>query len=119
MFARIAAKDWNLVVIEAGLGGEMTRRLARIGSAVFLGGEVLTTRPSPEELVEFTQSYLHTRSAEVGLGVVIFPGEKKQDFNMVLITPQETQQITRSYGGPPQYVSRWALNHGLNLIRKL
>jgi competence/damage-inducible protein CinA-like protein len=115
----VAAKGWKLVVMEAGLGGEMTRRLAKIGSTVFQGGEVLTARPSPEELLAFTQSYLHSRNAEVGLGVVIYPGEKKQDFNMVLITPQETQQLSRSYGGPPQYVSRWALNHGLNLIRKL
>jgi len=115
----VAERDWKLVVVEAGLGGNMTRRLAKVGSIVFQGGEVLTTRPSPEELLSSTQSYLHSRNAEVGLGVVIYPGEEKQDFNMVLITPQETQQFARSYGGPPQYVSRWALNHGLNLIRKL
>jgi len=115
----IAERGWKLVVVEAGLGGNMTRRLAKVGSTVFQGGEVLTTRPSPGELLTFTQSYLHSRNADVGLGVVIYPGEQKQDFNMVLITPQETQQFARSYGGPPQYVSRWALNHGLNLIRKL
>jgi nicotinamide-nucleotide amidase len=115
----IEERDWKLVIVEAGLGGNMTRRLAKVGSTVFQGGEVLTTRPSPEELLAFTQSYLHSRNAEVGLGVVIYPGERKQDFNMVLITPQETQQLSRSYGGPPQYVSRWALNHSLNLLRKL
>ncbi len=115
----ISERDWKLVVVEAGLGGNMTRRLAKIESTVFQGGEVLTTRPSPRELLAFTQSYLLSRNAEVGLGVVIYPGEKKQDFTMVLITPQETQQFDRSYGGPPQYVSRWALNHGLNLLRNL
>ena len=115
----IEERDWKLVIVEAGLGGNMTRRLAKVGSTVFQGGEVLTTRPSPEELLAFTQSYLHSRNAEVGLGVVIYPGERKQDFNMVLISPQETQQLSRSYGGPPQYVSRWALNHSLNLLRKL
>ena len=115
----IKERDWKLVIVEAGLGGNMTRRLAKVGSTVFQGGEVLTTRPSPEELLAFTQSYLHSRNAEVGLGVVIYPGERKQDFNMVLISPQETQQLSRSYGGPPQYVSRWALNHSLNLLRKL
>jgi len=115
----VAERGWKLVVMEAGLGGNMTRRLAKVGSTIFQGGEVLTTRPSPGELLALTQSYLHSRNAEVGLGVVIYPGEEKQDFNMVLITPLETQQFSRSYGGPPQYVSRWALNHGLNLIRKL
>jgi competence/damage-inducible protein CinA-like protein len=115
----ISERNWKLVVVEAGLGGNMTRRLAKIKSTVFQGGEVLTTRPSPGELLAFTQSYLLSRNAEVGLGVVIYPGEKKQDFTMVLITPQETQQFDRSYGGPPQYASRWALNHGLNLIRNL
>ena len=115
----VAERGWKLVVVEAGLGGNLTRRMAKVGSTVFQGGEVLTTRPSPGELLAFTKSYLHSRNAEVGLGVVIYPGEEKQDFNMVLITPLETQQFSRSYGGPPQYVSRWALNHGLNLIRKL
>jgi nicotinamide-nucleotide amidase len=115
----ISERDWKLVVVEAGLGGNMTRRLAKIESTVFQGGEVLTTRPSPGELLAFTRSYLLSRNAEVGLGVVIYPGEKKQDFTMVLITPQETQQFDRSYGGPPQYVTQWALNHGLNLIRNL
>jgi competence/damage-inducible protein CinA-like protein len=115
----VAAKGWNLIVVEAGLGGDLTRRLAKIGSAVFHGGEVLTGRPTPDELLASTQSYLLNRNAEVGLGIAIYPGEKKQDFNMVLITPTETRQFDRSYGGPPQYVSRWALNHSLNLIRKL
>ena len=115
----VAERGWDLVVVEAGLGGEMTRRLAKIGSSVFQGGEVLTAQPSSEELLACTRTYQHNRKADVGLGVAIYPGDKKQDFTMVLITPQETQQLTSSYGGPPQYVSRWVLNHSLNLIRKL
>jgi hypothetical protein len=115
----VSERGWDLVVVEAGLGGEMTRRLAKIGSSVFQGGEVLTVQPSSEELLTSTRTYRQNRKADVGLGVAIYPGDKKQDFTMVLITPQETQQLSSSYGGPPQYVSRWVLNHSLNLIRKL
>jgi len=115
----VTTNGWNLVVVEAGLGGTLTGRLAKVGSATFLGGEVLTTQPTPTELLACTKAYLQTRDASVGLGVAIYPGELKQDFAMVLITPKGTEQLTRSYGGPPQYVSRWALNHSLNLIRNM
>lgn len=115
----VTTNGWNLVVVEAGLGGTLTGRLAKVGSASFLGGEVLTAQPTPIELLACTKAYLQTRDASVGLGVAIYPGELKQDFAMVLITPKGTEQLTRSYGGPPQYVSRWALNHSLNLIRNI
>jgi nicotinamide-nucleotide amidase len=115
----VTTNGWSLVVVEAGLGGTLTGRLAKVGSTTFLGGEVLTTQPTPIELLACTKAYLQNRNASVGLGVAIYPGKLKQEFAMVLITPKGTEQLTRSYGGPPQYVSRWALNHSLNLIRNI
>lgn len=111
-------KNWKLVVIEAGLGGELVRRLAA-SAGPFLGGEVLTWSPQPVDLRAMTSAFRQARGAEVGLGVAILPGPEKQEVHLVLITPQGEQHFTRPYGGPPANTPRWALHHGLDLLRNL
>lgn len=114
----IENKGWSLVVVEAGLQGDLVRQLAG-AEGPFLGGEVLTSPPPPEELFEITNSYRQTSGAEVGIGVAIYPGVETQDVHLVLITPDKTQHYTRPYGGPPGNAPRWALHHSLDLIRNL
>ena len=109
---------WTLTVIELGLGGELIRRLAA-SPGPFLGGQVLTTLPTPSELLSQTEDYRMTHNADVGLGVAIHPAGEKQDVYFALISPDSTQQFMRPYGGPPEYAPTWALNHGLDVIRKL
>jgi competence/damage-inducible protein CinA-like protein len=111
-------KGWSLVVVEAGLGGNLIRRLASV-QGPFLGGQVLTESPSPEELGRLTDAYRQTRRAEIGLGVAIAPAGTRQDVHLVLVTLQGKQQFTRPYGGPPENAPRWALHHSLDLIRNL
>ena len=86
---------------------------------IFRGGEVITRRPSPEQLAQLTADYRRARQAEVCLGVAIYPGPEKQEVCIVVITPQGTQHFTRPYGGPPEYAPRWAFHHSLDLLRKL
>ena len=109
---------WTLTVLEAGLGGELIRRLAA-AQGPFLGGQVLTLLPTPAELFSLTEEYRSTHNADLGLGVAVHPAGEKQDVYFTLITPDSTQQFMRPYGGPPEYAPTWALNHGLDLIRKL
>jgi len=114
----LLSKGWSLVVVEAGLDGNLIRRLAS-AQGPFLGGQVLTESPSPDELSRLTDAYRQTRSAEIGLGVAIQPAGARQDVHLVLVTPQGTQHFTRPYGGPPENAPRWALHHSLDLIRNL
>ena len=111
-------KGWTLIAIEAGLNGNLVRQLAA-AQGPFLGGEVLTRTPSPEELLDITQSYCQTSGADVGVGVAIYPGKDAQDVHLVLITPQGTQHYTRPYGGPPGNAPHWALHHSLDMVRNL
>lgn len=111
-------KGWSLVVVEAGLGGNLIRRLAST-QGPFLGGQVLTESPSPEELGKLTDVYRQTRTADIGLGVAIEPAGARQDVHLVLVTSQGVQQFTRPYGGAPENAPRWALHHSLDLIRNL
>ena len=111
-------KGWTLIAIEAGLNGNLVRQLAA-AQGPFLGGEVLTRTPSPEELLDITQSYCQTSGADVGVGVAIYPGKDAQDVHLVLITPEGTQHYTRPYGGPPGNAPHWALHHSLDMVRNL
>jgi nicotinamide-nucleotide amidase len=110
--------NWSLALIESGLGGELIRKLAS-EEGPFVGGELLATPPDPATLTNLTNEYRESRSADVGLGVMLIPGSEKQDVLIVLITSQGIQEISRPYGGPPQLAPRWAANHSLNLIRQL
>jgi competence/damage-inducible protein CinA-like protein len=109
---------WTLAVVESGLGGDLIRRLAS-APGPFLGGQMLTEVPSPEDLSSITDEYCRARGANVGLGVAIHPAGSRHDVYLVLITPEGRQQYMRPYGGPPEYAPRWALHHSLDVIRKL
>ena len=115
---QVQLKGWSLAVIEAGLNGDLVRRLVA-APGPFRGGEVFSERPGPDELVACIEAFRRTRQAEVGLGVAIYPAGEKQDVFLALITPDGIQTYTRPYGGPPEYASRWAYNHSLDLIRNL
>ena len=114
----VARKGWTLVAVEAGLNGNLIRRLAA-ASGPFLGGEMLTGTASIEELQTFTTTYRQSHHADVALGVAVLPAGEKQDVLLVLVTPESTQSLSRPYGGPPEYAPRWALHHSLDLIRHL
>jgi nicotinamide-nucleotide amidase len=111
-------KDWSLCVVEAGLGGELTGRLASEKTS-FLGGEVLTSLPGPDELYSDLAAYRHARHADAGLGVALIPGDEKQELHLIMITPDGEQRTTRTYGGPPAYGPRWAINHSLDILRNI
>ena len=114
----LAQKGCALVVVEAGMGGLLIRRLAG-ATGPFLGGQMLTDLPTPDELLAATQAYCQDREACIGLGVAIYPQPEKQDIHFALVTPDGDITTARPYGGPPEYARRWALHHGLDLIRNL
>ena len=111
-------RGWTLAIVEAGLNGSLIRRLASTPGS-FLGGEMLTETPSPEDLASTTEMFRQSRQADVGLGVAIQPDGDRQVIHLTLVTPEGAQTFTRPYGGPPEYASRWALHHSLDLIRYL
>lgn len=111
-------KGWHLAVVEAGLKGDLIRRLST-ANTVFRGGQTLSVPPTPEELPVITESYRRDCGAEVGLGVAIQPGAETQTVYLFLVSPEGKQEFLRPYGGPPEYAARWALHHSLDILRKL
>jgi competence/damage-inducible protein CinA-like protein len=114
----MAAYDWRLAVVEANLNGRLIQRLAE-SEGPFKGGEVLTTAPNPNDLLDIVRDICKSKQAQAGLGVILIPGETQQTLHITLLTPDEERQVIRSYGGPPPMAPRWAVNLSLDLIRKL
>lgn len=114
----IEDKGWNLAAIEAGLQGDLIQRLANTPGP-FLGGEVLKNLPSPKKLLETAVSYRRTRNADICLGVAIYPKETSQSVYLVVVTPHETKDFSRPYGGPAEYISRWVIHNSLDILRKI
>ncbi|TAK11460.1 MAG: CinA family nicotinamide mononucleotide deamidase-related protein [Anaerolineae bacterium] len=116
--AHLAALGWKVAVVESGLSGELAKRLAG-DSGVFAGGEVLPPETSLAELKSALTALMTRLHTEAGLGVGVRRGEEKSDLHLVIVSPVRTNAITRSYGGPPKLVSMWAVNTGLDILRKL
>lgn len=111
-------KGWRLAVIEAGLNGDLIRRLASIRHP-FVSGKVLVRSLEADSLGEMLAAYHITQNVEVVLGVTIHPGPEQQEIILLVITPHGKLERKLSYGGPPAYAARWAVNQSLDLIRKL
>jgi len=80
---------------------------------------VLTHPPDINTLPELVRNAAKKRRAEVGLGVILIPGETQQTLHIALLSPEEERQVMRTYGGPPQLAPRWGVNLCLDLLRKL
>lgn len=114
----LADLGWCLGLVEAGLNGKLTQRLAS-AEGPFVGGKVLTELPQPAQLQDLTNEFKAAQDVDVCIGVGLYPAGEKQDIHIVLITPDNEKTLKRSYGGPPQLAQSWAVNITLDLIRKL
>lgn len=109
----------NLAVVEAGLGGRLTQRLAKTGHHAFLGGEVLAENPNPAQLAAAVRDFRRSRQADLCIGIALHPGEEKQDLRLTILSPVKETTRSHSYGGPPKMAAGWAVNLCLDLIRRL
>ena len=117
--AALERLGWKLAVVEAGSGGELSRRLAATRSPIFRGGLILAETLDAPALKALTRTFCTTQQADLGIGITILPGSEQQQVTLALWTPQGEQQFSRPYGGPPEYAARWATHHSLDILRKL
>jgi len=109
----VSDRTWNLVAVEAGLGGVLKRRLANIQSPNLLGVE--SADLAPGELSAFLNSLQKKHNARTALGVAAFPEDRTVE--MALITPEGMQERQLTFGGHPGLLPRWAVNLALNWLR--
>ena len=114
----LQSKGWKLVTLEAGLNGDLTKRLSS-NPEINLGGSILENPPDQAALKDLTTAFRLDKAAQVALGACLIPGEDKQEVYYCLVSPLGIQQLQRSYGGAPGNAPRWAINHALDLLRRL
>jgi competence/damage-inducible protein CinA-like protein len=116
--AHLISKGWRLCAVEAGLHGELVRRLSYLPD-LMMRGEVLPNPIAPETLEQEIKDFVIHNAVEVGIGVTIHPNQQQQDIHIALITPEGNHSSQYSFGGPPPYAPRWAVNLCCDLIRKV
>jgi len=111
-----AASDrtWNLVAVEAGLGGLLTRRLVRVQTPDLLAVE--SADLSEGELSALLKSMQEKHQTRAALGVAAFP--ETRTVELTLITPEEIKERRHTFGGHPGLLPRWAVNLALNWLRR-
>jgi len=115
--AGLAGKNWSLVTVECGLNGGLLQRLSR-ANGPYAGWETLAETINPEAIKEQTLDFQQKRHTQVALGVGLYPLQEKMELYIFLATPDGMQEITRSYGGPPQNAPLWAVSNSIDLIRR-
>ena len=111
-----AASDraWSLVAVESGLSGALTRRLANVRTPNLLTVE--STELTAGKLPAFMKSMQEKHNVNAAFGIAAFPD--KRIVELMLITPDKTRTRQLSFGGHPALLSRWAINHTLNWLRR-
>jgi nicotinamide-nucleotide amidase len=105
---------WNLVAVESGLGGILSRRLANFSSQNLLG--VASVPLTEGQLFEYLYDLQTEYNARTALGISAFP--EKRIVELALITPEGTQERQLTFGGHPALLPRWAVNIALNWLRR-
>jgi nicotinamide-nucleotide amidase len=110
-------QDYSAALIECGLGGALRGRMERIR----FPDDHIQVFPDPcplDELrlkVAFFQEQCHASTA---LGVSLDHTADKHILNLVVATPRGVIEQARSYGGERALSAPWAVNTGLELLRR-
>lgn len=111
----VARRGWNLAALESGLGGQLARALSDAASPNLRAVESAALQPG--ELAAHTRQARQASGAQAALGVALFKSETEQAVELCLVTPDDEKTRRLTYGGPPNYSPRWAVNLALNWLR--
>jgi molybdenum cofactor synthesis domain-containing protein len=112
-----ASRGWDVVALEAGLDGSLARRFATARPANLSALEAREVGPG--ELASHARRLMESHSAQAALAVALFTLNEERVIEQVVITPEGEQSRKLTYGGPPKYAARWAVNLGLNWLRQV
>src|SRR5450759_218859 len=113
---QLSRRDWSLKLFEFGLSGEVVRRLKQNNS---LQKEFNSFRDLPDlPSLRVKLSENKQTNNEVVFGISFIPHSNKQTLHLCLLTPDGNFESTRTYGGPPENGSSWAVNSALDFLRR-
>lgn len=113
----LRARELNLAMVECGLNGALRARLERIR----VPAESALVLEAPCDMTELHRQllrFMQERHFQAGLGASLQPGADQQTLSLVIVTPHGAVEYTRSYGGERALSNPWAVNTGLELLRR-
>ena len=114
--ALMQAHGLTFTALEAGLGGELLRRVGKVEG--FKGGELAAAPLEKDALLAKTRQCCRLRQASWALGVSLFAAEGANRALVALVRPEGEEVREFHFGGPPQMAPNWATNMALNLLRR-
>jgi nicotinamide-nucleotide amidase len=109
-----ADRTWNLVAVESGLGGALTRRLSNLSAQNLIAVE--STTLAEGQLLNYLESVRGKHDVRAALGIAAFPG--KSSLELAIITPEAKLGRTAVFGGHSDLLVRWGVNIALNWLRR-
>ncbi len=104
-------------IVAVGPESELRGRMERARFA----DERIQVFPDPSLLGELRQKVdrlQQERQANAALGISLDHTADKHIMNLVVVTPHEVIEQTRSYGGERALSAPWAINTGLEILRR-
>ena len=110
-------RGWSLAMVECGLGGSLFQRMSRVSFSA-QDVEIHAAPCTLAELHERVARIREERQAQAGLGISLQPDNDKHWLYLVVITPDQEQELTRSFGGERALSNPWSVNTGLEMLRR-
>lgn len=110
-------RDYSAVLVECALGGALSNKMAKIR----FPAENIHRVDDPctlESLRGLVSDMRSRMNVEVGMGLSLAHTEEKHILTLVIVTPEESYETVRSYGGEQALSTPWAVNTGLELLRR-
>ncbi len=110
-------KDWSASMVECGIGGALQKRME---PAHFPAGNILVLPDpsSPEALREHVARFQHECQSSACLGISLEQTPENHILHIVVSTPGGICPYTRAYGGERALGAPWAVNTGLEMLRR-
>lgn len=117
VIARKLTQDgWRLRILEIGTKGLVLQRLNQSGlNATGIDSTIET--PDIPALENHLNGVL-TLAGEALLGISLIPSLSIQTLHILLRTPRQSYETTRTYGGAPGNSPSWAVNTSLDFLRR-
>ena len=112
----VAARGWTLACLESGLDGTLIERLARVKNPAYHGGSKNEVRP--DKLWKALEEVCRKNQSLVALGIALSVAEEQQAVTILILIPQGKDESHLTYGGHPRNAPRWAINMGIDILRR-
>ncbi len=117
VLGELQQRTWSAAMLSCGLGDSLKKRLARYQ----FPEENIQSISEPcdaQDLRQRTESWRQEHKTNTALGISLQHTSERHMLYVVVITPEKTYEVNRSYGGERALSNAWSINNGLEVLRR-